>query len=230
MCGRFTQYRPPQRYAQEIGLSADQLVLLHAAHAKERYNIASGAHAHVMHIAHGLLHDVEVPWGWGPMRSDVKAINARVESVASTPFWKPIWPSGRAIVGIDGWYEWKKHPDIETITQPYYIRLKSGAPMLVAAIGELPDGIDPPNRGFAMLTGAADKGFVDAHARKPLLLPADLARTWLSEATTPEDALSIVEHRVLQAADFEWFPVGKAIEHPSNQGPELIEEISNPML
>lgn len=233
MCGRFAQYQQPQRYAAELGLSADQMVLILEQEATPRFNIAPTSHVHVLHMAQGLLHDAVVPWGWSPAWAKGKRpapINARIEGVATSPFFRPIWRHGRAIVGADGWYEWKKHPDNPKLKQPYYIRLKSRAPLLFAALGELPDGIDPPNRGVVIITGGADSGLIDVHDRKPLALPPDFARTWINPDTSPEEAQHVAENLALPADAFEWFPVGKAVGSVKNQGPQLIEPISDPVL
>lgn len=57
------------------------------------------------------------------------AINARVETAATSKFFRDIWQTGRAIVPADGWYEWKKDAANPKIKQPYYITLRSGEPM-----------------------------------------------------------------------------------------------------
>lgn len=233
MCGRFAQYRKPHRYAQALGLGVDQLALIQDQPAAERYNIAPTSQVHVLHMPQGLLQDDVVPWGWSPAWAKGKRpapINARIEGVATSPFFRPIWRHGRAIVGADGWYEWKKDPANPKVKQPYFIRLKSGDPLLFAALGELPDGIDPPNRGVVIITGGADSGLVDVHDRKPLVLPPDFARTWLNPDTSPEEAQHIAEQLALPAEAFEWYLVDKAVGNVRNQGPQLIEPISDPLL
>lgn len=38
-------------------------------------------------------------------------INGRVETVATGRFFKEIWPKGRALVPVNGWFEWVKDVD-----------------------------------------------------------------------------------------------------------------------
>jgi len=229
MCGRFAQYRAPHRYAKELGLDlfGDSVPL-------ERYNVAPTTGVHVMHQDGDLYRDSVVPWGWKPHWAKGRAgpINARLETVATKPFFRPIWKHGRCVVGADGWYEWKKDPDDPKRKQPYFIRLKGGGPLLFAAIGQLPHGDAEPgdHDGFVILTGAADAGLVDVHDRKPLVLAPDFAISWLSGDTSPEDALHIAEHQELPAEAFEWYPVDRAVGNVRNKGPQLIERIGDPLL
>lgn len=51
-----------------------------------------------------------VPWGWAPFWAKGPGkrqppINARVETVANSKFFKGVRPNGRALVFADGWYE-----------------------------------------------------------------------------------------------------------------------------
>ena len=73
-----------------------------------------------------------VKWGYAPLWAQGKrppAINARVETAATSKYFRDIWQTGRAIVPADGWYEWKKDAADPKIKQPYYITLASGEPI-----------------------------------------------------------------------------------------------------
>ncbi|MNH43393.1 putative SOS response-associated peptidase YedK [compost metagenome] len=58
------------------------------------------------------------------------------------------------------------------------------------------------------------------------MLTPEVAKEWLDPTTTPERAAEIVEAGCRPAQDFRWFPVGKAVGNVRNQGPELIEPVS----
>jgi len=229
MCGRFAQYQKPSRYGQLMGLD-----LFQGAPALERYNVAPTTGVHVIHQDGDTYRGSIIPWGWKPHWAKGRAgpINARLETVATKPFFRPIWKHGRCIVGADGWYEWKKDPEDPKRKQPYFIRLKSGEPLLFAAIGQLPQHDEEPGQGagFVIITGEADAGLIDVHDRKPLVLAPDFAKSWLSADTSPDDALHIAEHQELPANAFEWYPVGSAVGNVRNKGPQLIQPIDAPLL
>lgn len=229
MCGRFVQALSPAEYAQSLNLDLFDDTPI------GRYNVAPTTGVHVLHQQSDRYLDSVVPWGWKPHWATggrPGPINARLETVATKPFFRPIWKSGRCIVGADGWYEWKTDPDDKKRKQPYFISLRSGEPLLFACIGQLPRGDEEPSgsEGFVILTGAADAGLVDVHDRKPLVLSPDFALSWLSGDTSPDEALHIAEHQELPAEAFEWFPVSRDVGNVRNKGPHLIERIADPLL
>lgn len=229
MCGRIAQYRAPRDFTHTLDLH-----LKLSAAPIGRYNVAPTTGVHVLHEVEGQVQDSVIPWGWKPHWAKGRAgpINARLETVATKPFFRPIWKSGRCIVGADGWYEWKKDPADPKRKQPYFIRLASGEPLLFAAIGQLPGADEEPGEGagFVIITGAADAGLVDVHDRKPLVLSPDFARSWLAGSTTPADALHIAEHQELPAEAFEWYPVSREVGNVRNKGAHLIERIADPIM
>lgn len=51
-------------------------------------------------------------WGYAPGWWDKPPlINARVETAATSRMFKPLWQHGRVICFADGWFEWKKEGD-----------------------------------------------------------------------------------------------------------------------
>lgn len=102
-------------------------------------------------------------------------INARVEKVAHGPFFRAIWPH-RAIKPIDKLSEWVDEEGPKN--QPYPIRLLDSAPVLCAAIGQLPDSYEGPGEhdGFVIITADSAGDMVDIHDRRPVVLTPDLAQ------------------------------------------------------
>jgi len=171
-----------------------------------------------------------VKWGWSPFWAKGKRpdpINARAETVVTGKFFKGLWPNGRALAPANGWFEWLPDLADPKRKQPYYITGADGAPLYFAALAEVHQSLEPDEHdGFVIITAAADQGLVDIHDRKPLVLTPEVAKEWLDPATTPERAAEIVEAGCRPAQDFRWFPVGKAVGNVRNQGPELIEPVS----
>ena len=225
MCGRFAQYQGMADYLRE--LEAEQDVI--SGYDNEpiaRYNIAPTTRVLILHnVEEGLRID-PVHWGWAPFWAKGKRpdpINARVETVTTGKFFKQLWPKGRALVVADGWYEWVKDPNGPKKKQPYFIRLKSQAPMFFAALAQVHPGLEPhEGDGFVIITAASDQGMVDIHDRRPLVLAPEHAREWIDPELSPARAEDIAKNRCLSVEAFEWYHVSATVGNVRNQGAELI--------
>lgn len=235
MCGRFAQYQEAYEYVGKIGI---QLPLIGGADPEPigRYNVAPQSKVQLLHQDEDGLRMEPVRWGYAPFWAQGKrppAINARVETAASSKFFKDIWSSGRAIVPADGWYEWKKDEANPKIKQPYLIKLKTDEPCFFAAIGQFQRGgaLEPKDDdGFVIITAASGAGMIDIHDRRPLVLSAECAAHWLDPELSPGEAEEIATEHGLAVEEFDWFPVGKAVGNVRNEGPHLIERINDPVL
>lgn len=225
MCGRFAQYQGLADYLRE--LDAEQDVISGYDNVPiGRYNVAPGSRVLILHNAEDGLRIDPCHWGWAPFWATSKRpapINARVETVTTGKFFKALWPQGRALVMADGWYEWVADPQEPKRKQPYFIRLKSQAPMFMAALAEVHAGLEPnEGDGFVIITAASDQGMVDIHDRRPLVLgPAD-ARAWIDPDVSAEQAERLAREHCLPVEAFEWFAVGKDVGNVRNEGAELI--------
>jgi len=212
-------------------LSLDLVVINGYDHEPvNRYNVAPSTRVEIVRqIGNGLSVD-RVKWGWSPFWAKGKRpdpINARAETVLTGKFFKALWPTGRALAPANGWFEWIPDPADSKKKQPYYITSADGGPLFFAALAEVHQGLEPDERdGFVIITAAADQGLVDIHDRKPLVLSPEAAREWLDPTTSGDRLEAIVEAGCRPAQDFRWFPVGKAVGNVRNQGPALIEPVS----
>ena len=225
MCGRFVQYEGMAIYIEEL---SPQIELFSGYDAEpiNRFNVAPSTRVQLLHSKEDGLHIDAVHWGWAPFWAKGKRpdpINARVETVTTGKFFKQLWPNGRALVVADGWYEWVKDPDDPKKKQPYFIRLKSQAPMFLAALAHVHTGLEPhEGDGFVIITAASDQGMVDVHDRRPLVLSPEHAREWLNQDLSPTRAEDIAKNLCLPVDEFEWYPVGTTVGNVKNQGAELI--------
>lgn len=191
MCGRFVQYEGMAIYIEEL---SPQIELFSGYDAQpiNRFNVAPTTRVQLLHSKEDGLHIDAVQWGWAPFWAKGKRpdpINARVETVTTGKFFKQLWPTGRAIVPSEGWYEWVKDPDDPKKKQPYFIRLKSRKPMFFGALAQVNPGLEPhEGDGFVIITAASDQGMVDIHDRRPLVLARN----------TPMNGLIQIFHRHAQ--------------------------------
>lgn len=220
MCGRFAQARTREEYLAFLANEAERDIP-YDPQPIGRYNVAPGTKVLLLNEHDDLLHLDPVHWGYAPGWWDKPAlINARVETAATSRMFKPLWQHGRAIVFADGWFEWKKEGNRK---QPYFIHRADGEPIFMAAIGSTPFERGDEAEGFLIVTAAADKGLVDIHDRRPLVLTPKAAREWLRQETRGVDAEELAKTGTVAAEEFTWHPVTRAVGNVQNQGAELIE-------
>lgn len=229
MCGRYSIYESMDHYLRQLEL---ELVVINGYDHEpiSRYNVAPTTRVELIRPAYGGLRVDKVKWGWAPHWAKGKRldpINARADTLLEGKFWKGLWPNGRVLAPANGWFEWVKDPEDPKKKQPYYITSQDGQPLYFAALAEVHTDLEPDERdGFVIVTAAADEGLIDIHDRKPLTLSPELAREWLDLDTPVERAAEIVRSGCRPAGDFRWYPVGKAVGSPKNQGADLIEPVS----
>ncbi|WP_213878612.1 SOS response-associated peptidase family protein [Pseudomonas sp. dw_358] len=227
MCGRYSMYQPMEAYLRE--LAPNQRVISYVdPEPVGRYNVAPSTRVPLIRADERGLHLNKVRWGWEPSWAKGKrapTINARSETVATSRFFKPLWPQGRVLVPADGWYEWVKDPRDLKKKQPYYIRLKGPAPMFFAGLAQVTAGLEAgEGDGVVIITDASDAGMVDIHDRRPVVLGPEAAREWLGVGLEAQHADELMRGSGRGVRDFEWYEVGRAVGNVRNEGAGLIKE------
>lgn len=225
MCGRLSQYRGIHDFVSALSIP-NALINYAGDQPFEHYNAAPSTQLALFHQEGQFLRADMVRWGWRPhwAKDRTTPINARVEKVAHSPFFKSIWPH-RAIIAIDNWFEWLDEAGSKK--QPYLIRRCDRMPILCAAIGQYPDAEHEPDEhdGFVIITAETAGGLVNVHDRRPVTLSPELARQWLDPATPMERAEQMVLLQGEPSKAFEWFKVGQGVDNVLSQGPDLITPI-----
>ena len=93
-----------------LGLPAPALNL------RPRYNLAPSQRAAVVRAEDGARHVALLRWGLIPSWADDprighRLINARAETVATMPAFRAAYRRRRALVPVDGFYEWVRRGD-----------------------------------------------------------------------------------------------------------------------
>lgn len=78
-----------------------------------------------------------------------------------------------------------------------------------------------------IVTAAADRGLVDIHDRRPLVLVPEAARDWMKQEIGGKEASEIAADGSVSADHFTWHPVSRAVGNVKNQEPELIDAIKS---
>ena len=223
MCGRFTQQRPSAELAALF--AAEDL----AASPGGRFNLAP-QQAGLVVVERDDLRRAIVPYRWGLIPSWAKdakmgnrLINARAETVATTPAFRASFARRRCIVPADGFYEWERMtPEIR---QPNLVRRVDGEPMAFAGLwSSWRDPAEPdaePVRTFSIITTAANATLAPIHDRMPVILAPSAWEAWLAPAPAePGELLALLA----PAPDdiLVRFPVSRRVNNVRNEGPELV--------
>lgn len=221
MCGRYAL----NSTAQEL---MDHFQLVQSIDFPARFNIPPTMEVPVIRQSPegervaGLLKWGLVPnWSKDPTIG-VKLNNARGESVADKPSFRDAFQRRRCLVPASGFYEWKA---IGKDKQPHFIHYRSGDLLAMAGLWESwRDPVGQIMRTFCVITTGPNAVMRPIHDRMPVLIqPKDWA-AWLDPRTASEDVaglLSPAPDDVLEA-----WPVSKAVSRAANEGPQLMEPMT----
>jgi putative SOS response-associated peptidase YedK len=242
MCGRFAVTTDPARLAVELD-ALDETG--EAGLRPPNYNVAPSTDIAVVVARHdqaelaatrrirlmrwGLL----PPWtkpgpDGGPPTRGPQLINARAETVTTSPAYRSAAQHKRCLIPMDGYYEWKPAGESSGANPkrgrktPFFFYRPDGRPLLVAGLWSVwraDQGVDPMLTCTVITTDAAGE-FARVHDRMPLILgEADWGR-WLNpDAPAPADLLAArPDIRPMAMRE-----VSTLVNNVANNGPELLE-------
>lgn len=239
MCGRFAVTTDPARLAVQLD-AVDETGA--AGIRPPNYNVApttdiaavvarhdeagmgAGATRRIRLMRWGLL----PPWtkaapdGAPPARGP-QLINARAETVTTSPAYRTAARHKRCLIPMDGYYEWKPNPDNPKRGRktPYYFYRPDGVPLMVAGLWSVwrPTPTADPLLTCTVITTDAVVEFAEVHDRMPLsLAQADWDR-WLDpDSPAPADLLGAVP----DVSSIALREVPTLVNNVANNGPELI--------
>ena len=219
MCGRFTQQRPTAELAALF--EAEPLVDDPGGH----FNLAPTDPAAVVVERGDRRALTTYVWGLIPHwekdpRSGSRRINARSETVATSPAFSDSLRKRRCIVPADGFYEWQRDGSAR---RPFFIRRADRAPLALAGLwsGWRDPLTDTVRRTFTILTTTPNASVARLHDRMPVVLAPQDWSLWLDPALTDVGEL----HGLLRPAPdepFEILAVRPLVNNVRNNGPELI--------
>ena len=220
MCGRFALKAPPADIARQFGVDA-------VPELAPRYNIAPTQDIlvirHPWREPEARLEAVQVKWGLLPSWAKdasmaAKLANARAETVAEKPAFRSAFRRMRCLVPADGFYEWEATPSGK---QPWFLRLKSQAPLAFAGLWEHWQGPDgAPLETATIITTDANELVRPVHVRMPVILqPADWP-VWLGAKTAPEDLKALL--KPLPADLMERYRVSRRMSNARNEGADCM--------
>ena len=229
MCGRFLRISSLTEVVSAFEASGDGELQL-------SFNVPPTTSVYA--IRHDETRRVVEPMSWGLVpfwAKDTKrasnAINARVETLTEKPSFRHLVKSHRAVMPLDGYFEW----DTVTATgtqpkQPYLVRPSIGGEQsfdgMFAAAALWSTWRDPEQDGVsvqtvAMVTTQAVGRLAEIHHRMPLLLDRDELEEWLDEESPLPGWSGSHRREPAVAVD----PVSKRVNSVRNDDATLLEPI-----
>jgi putative SOS response-associated peptidase YedK len=121
-------------------------------------------------------------WGFRSTNPRLAPINARAETVATSPLFREAFHRRRCLVVADGFYEWQRNGRTKT---PYFIHLRSARPFGFAGIfSMLRTEAGERMATCAIVTCRANELMAPIHDRMPVIVPPDARERWLDPRTS----------------------------------------------
>ena len=229
MCGRFAQPRSAEELAR----------IFHARPATElageRFNVAPTDEVAAVVEHHGERVVDAFRWGLVPFyakssKDGARLINARAETLESSPAFRTAFARHRCIIPADAFYEWRRerNPTTGRVTrsEPFAVRRSDGEPLALAGLWS--SWRDPESAArlytCTILTTDPNELVSRIHDRMPVVLdPADWD-AWLADGTPSDQLRSLL--RPAPAEPFDAYAVSPAVNNVRNEGPELLAPLS----
>ena len=189
-----------------------------------RWNGPPGDSYTLCRAANGHREMATMRWGLIPAwarTAEFAPHNARAETAAQKPTFQDAWRRRRAVLPVNGWYEWRKRADGPR--GPYLIADADGELLHLAALWERWNGPSGPIDSFTVLTTTPRDEVGAIHHRQPAVLdsPNEIDE-WL-EATTPETRLTALAAHA-GSGPLRIHAVSTAVNNPRNDD----EAVSRP--
>ena len=193
MCGRYSLAVSPEELEEVFEAPVSGTLEL------PRWNIAPAQDAPVVVVSREGRHILGLRWGLVPHWADAPTvgahhINARAESVWSTPAFRDAFARRRCLVPADGFYEWARWGGRKV---PHWVHHHRGGLLALAGVRErwLPasgEARGEPLHSFAILTTEPNATVAPLHDRMPAIVPPSAWASWLEPHTPVADVLALL--------------------------------------
>ncbi|HKF47766.1 MAG TPA: SOS response-associated peptidase [Terracidiphilus sp.] len=230
MCGRYYRRSDKQRIAEafRLGLPTTFEIL-------PSYNVAPQTFQPVVRLNEetGERELASMRWGLVPFwakepKIAYSTINAKAETLATSPAFREALKRRRCIIPLDGFYEWQ--PVSAKVKQPFAVALKSG--QLFGAAG-LWDRWKDKSTGqsldtYTLITTDPNPLMEPFHNRMPVIVkPADYER-WMAPADPARLPIDLL--RPYPEEEMAAWKVAAAVGNVRNNSPDLIEPMEEARL
>jgi len=241
VCGRFTSLTPPEELAEAFGAE-----LVVPSLFRPNFNVAPSTSILVVaRGSDGRRKLGRMTWGlvpsWAKERRGSGHVNARAETIAEKPSFRPSIAHKRCLIPMDGYYEWRTVEDAKAPIPPsgkspkraVYVTRTDGRPMAVAGLWSTwrSSENEPAIRTCCVITTQANENLALVHDRMPVVVESNDWSVWLGDGPeVDKDSLSTALDLLLPAdiATLTMIDVGPLVNSVRNNGPELIQSVGYP--
>jgi len=229
MCGRFAIFSRPEDYLDQLSLDE----AIRPCEAVEYYNAYPTQALPAVYrdpkvgLRCELLHWGLIPSWAKDIKIGYKTANARWETAAEKPSFRHAIKQQRAIVPVDGWFEWLREGKQK---QPYYHHRPDGQVIWLAGLWE--HWINPetsePLRSFTLLTQDAQGKVAKIHNRMPVCMKPENVPLWLDNQLQARDKIEAIIQDIPKP-NYDIYPVTPAMNSPKHQGEDSVLPASKPL-
>ena len=231
MCGRYGRRADKQRIAEWMQIHNTNVFDDESPYAPS-FNVAPQTFQPVIRLARafGERELTVMRWGLIPYWSkdgkpSFSTINAKAETVTTSPVFRDAMKRRRCLVPAEWFYEWKKTG--EKTKQPYAIGLENGSPFAFAGLWDRwkDKATGQELQTYTIITTDPNELTQPIHDRMPVILKRQDYERWLEPGEPshfPTDLL-----RPYSADEMKVWEVGKAVGNTRNNDPNLVEPMSS---
>lgn len=222
MCGRFALYADPIALAKRFQTE-------NSPDWEASYNVASSLTIPIVRNEHGARRFAPARWGLIPSwAKDIKisysTINARAETVAEKPSFRNAFKHRRALIPVDGWYEWQEIPG-QKIKQPWFISLSDQQPIALAGLWERWQGQDSGEiESCTIIVTSGNELMLPIHDRMPVILPETTWEQWLDSENIDTKGLQTLLTQYPSEELVAW-PVATLVNSPRHNTENCIKPL-----
>lgn len=202
---------------------------------KPRYNLSPTQNALVIRAipesepAHEAKRELTLMrWGlipnWSKEIGKYSTFNARAETLDTKPTFRSAFRHNRAIVPVDGYYEWE---NLRSAKRPLFFHRPDNEPLALAGLWDSwTDPIGQEIASFTIVVRPATPDISAIHDRMPAILPEGYWDEWLNPETRDLSGL-INEILSGETGPVSWYEVSRLVNSSRNEGSDLIRPIQS---
>ncbi len=224
MCGRFAISHIPGFFSRFM-IHDPEIAI------EPRYNIAPTQDVPVVVLKDSNRLAIMMKWGLVPFwakdpKIGSRLINARAETIASSPVFRASARKRRCLVPATGFYEWRKTGGRKKT--PYYCHLKGDELFAFAGLFDRwrsPHGTDLLT--FTIVTTSPNALVSKLHNRMPVILRKDDEIGWLAPGELAAEDIKRMT-APYPAKDMEVYAVSPAVGDPKNESEDFVKPLGLP--
>lgn len=224
MCGRYVRKKDKRAIAKTFNVfDVPELAM-----PDEDYNIAPTTYQPIIRESKdtGERELVSARWGLIPFFTKdmaqikgLSTINAKAETIATSPTWREPFKKRRCLVPASAFYEWPKEG--KAPKQPYVFDLANAEMFAFADVWDAwKDAEGHWLQSFAIVTTVANELMARIHDRMPVILHPRNYDRWLTRGIPEQLPLDLL--RPFDSAEMEMTPANPAVGNVRNNGPEML--------